>query len=43
MTRTFERLIVGHVPRPGRVPVQGELPQLEVGDGEADDGCLVQL
>lgn len=42
-TLTFEGLAVGHIPRPGRVSVQGELPQLEVGDGEADDGGLVEL
>ncbi len=33
----------GKVPGPRRVPVDGELAKLEVGDGEADDGSLVQL
>lgn len=33
----------GLVSGPGRVPVAGKVPQLEVGDGEPDDTGLVQL
>lgn len=42
--QTFDALVGRRsVAAPGWIPVPGEIPQLQVGDGEPDDGRLVQL
>lgn len=43
---TFDRGVGGRAfdaQVPGRVPLVGEVSHLQVADGQANDGCLVQL
>jgi len=40
---TFELTAAGGLPCPWRIAVSGEVPQLQVADGQSYDGGLVQL